>query len=100
MEDSFDPCQGAVTISRKVLKRGSHLCAPNYCRRYRPRARYPESVETSTSHVASAASSGPGRRNGKGRLVRSGTNAVSSPLRPFVCDCPKRSSRSGRIERF
>lgn len=38
-------------IPRKVLKGGSHLCAPNYCRRYRPAARYPEPVDTTTCHV-------------------------------------------------
>ncbi|MGQ9427231.1 formylglycine-generating enzyme family protein [Gilvimarinus sp. F26214L] len=38
-------------IPRKVLKGGSHLCAPNYCRRYRPAARYPEPIDTSTCHV-------------------------------------------------
>ena len=48
---SYDPCQPEIKISRKVLKGGSHLCAPNYCRRYRPAARHPESVDTSTSHV-------------------------------------------------
>jgi sulfatase modifying factor 1 len=48
---SFDPCQPDVRIPRKVLKGGSHLCAPNYCRRYRPAARHPEPVDTSTSHV-------------------------------------------------
>jgi len=36
---------------RKVLKGGSHLCVANYCRRYRPAARHPEPVDTSTSHV-------------------------------------------------
>lgn len=35
----------------KVLKGGSHLCAPNYCRRYRPAARYAQPADTSTSHV-------------------------------------------------
>ncbi|MGD9903395.1 MAG: formylglycine-generating enzyme family protein [Vicinamibacterales bacterium] len=50
-EESFDPAQPAIRIPRKVLKGGSHLCAPNYCRRYRPAARYPEPVDTSTSHV-------------------------------------------------
>ena len=50
-EDSYDPCQTSMTIPRKVLKGGSHLCAPNYCRRYRPAARYPEPVDTSTCHV-------------------------------------------------
>jgi sulfatase modifying factor 1 len=34
-----------------TLKGGSHLCAPNYCRRYRPAARHAEAVDTSTSHV-------------------------------------------------
>jgi formylglycine-generating enzyme len=50
-EDSYDPCQPQIKIPRKVLKGGSHLCAPNYCRRYRPAARFPEPVDTSTSHV-------------------------------------------------
>jgi formylglycine-generating enzyme required for sulfatase activity len=48
---SYDPCQPAIRIPRKVLKGGSHLCAPNYCRRYRPAARHAEPVDTSTSHV-------------------------------------------------
>ena len=45
------PAQPNITIPRKVLKGGSHLCAPNYCRRYRPAARHAEPVDTSTSHV-------------------------------------------------
>jgi sulfatase modifying factor 1 len=48
---SFDPCQPNIRIPRKVLKGGSHLCAPNYCRRYRPAARHAEPVDTSTSHL-------------------------------------------------
>ena len=36
---------------RKVIKGGSHLCAPNYCLRYRPAARQGESVDTTTSHI-------------------------------------------------
>jgi sulfatase modifying factor 1 len=50
-EASYDPCLPNIKIPRKVLKGGSHLCAPNYCRRYRPAARHPEPVDTSTSHV-------------------------------------------------
>jgi len=50
-EASYDPCQPQIKIPRKVLKGGSHLCAPNYCRRYRPAARHAEPVDTSTSHV-------------------------------------------------
>jgi sulfatase modifying factor 1 len=50
-EGSYDSCQPNIRIPRKVLKGGSHLCAPNYCRRYRPAARHAEPVDTSTSHV-------------------------------------------------
>jgi formylglycine-generating enzyme required for sulfatase activity len=50
-EESYDPCQADIKIPRKVIKGGSHLCAPNYCRRYRPAARFPEPVDTSTCHV-------------------------------------------------
>jgi sulfatase modifying factor 1 len=38
-------------IPRRVIKGGSHLCAPNYCLRYRPAARQGEAVDTSTSHI-------------------------------------------------
>jgi sulfatase modifying factor 1 len=38
-------------IARRVTKGGSHLCAPNYCLRYRPAARQGEAVDTSTSHI-------------------------------------------------
>jgi formylglycine-generating enzyme len=48
---SYDPCQPNIKIPRKVLKGGSHLCAPNYCRRYRPAARHAQPVDTSTSHI-------------------------------------------------
>jgi len=48
---SYDPGQPQIRIPRKVLKGGSHLCAPNYCRRYRPAARHAQPVDTSTSHV-------------------------------------------------
>jgi formylglycine-generating enzyme len=50
-EQSYDLCQPSIRIPRKVLKGGSHLCAPNYCRRYRPAARHAQPVDTSTSHV-------------------------------------------------
>ena len=36
---------------RRVIKGGSHLCAPNYCLRYRPAARQGEAIDTSTSHI-------------------------------------------------
>jgi formylglycine-generating enzyme len=40
-----------TTIPRKVIKGGSHLCAPNYCRRYRPAARMAQPIDTATCHV-------------------------------------------------
>ena len=36
---------------RRSIKGGSHLCAPNYCLRYRPAARQRQTVDTSTSHL-------------------------------------------------
>lgn len=47
---SMDP-NNPVQIPRRVMKGGSHLCAPNYCRRYRPAARMAQPVDTSTCHV-------------------------------------------------
>ena len=38
-------------IARRVIKGGSHLCAPSYCLRYRPAARQAQEVDTSTSHL-------------------------------------------------
>ena len=38
-------------IPRRVTKGGSHLCAPNYCLRYRPAARQGSAVDTSTGHT-------------------------------------------------
>ena len=43
--------QSAEPILRRVIKGGSHLCAPNYCLRYRPAARQGETVDTSTGHI-------------------------------------------------
>jgi formylglycine-generating enzyme required for sulfatase activity len=50
-EQSYDPDQPAIRIPRRVIKGGSYLCAPNYCQRYRPAARHPEMIDTSTSHL-------------------------------------------------
>ena len=48
---SYDPTAPGPRIGRKVLKGGSHLCAANYCRRYRPAARHPQAIDSATSHV-------------------------------------------------
>jgi formylglycine-generating enzyme required for sulfatase activity len=50
-EDSLDPRTPQVKIPRRVMKGGSHLCAPNYCRRYRPAARMAQPIDTSTCHL-------------------------------------------------
>ena len=46
-----DPGEPDAQIPRRVIKGGSHLCAPNYCLRYRPAARQGEAVDTSTRHI-------------------------------------------------
>jgi formylglycine-generating enzyme required for sulfatase activity len=48
---SYDPRTPDLRIPRKVTKGGSHLCAPNYCRRYRPAARMAQPIDTSTCHL-------------------------------------------------
>jgi formylglycine-generating enzyme len=50
-ERSFDPTHAALAIPRRVIKGGSHLCAPNYCRRYRPAARQGQDVDSPASHI-------------------------------------------------
>jgi formylglycine-generating enzyme required for sulfatase activity len=47
---SVDPSDPAA-IPRRVTKGGSHLCAPSYCRRYRPAARMAQAIDTTTSHL-------------------------------------------------
>ncbi|MFT8722805.1 MAG: formylglycine-generating enzyme family protein [Acetobacter malorum] len=51
LRESLDREDGAVPVGRKVLKGGSHLCAANYCQRYRPAARHPQTIESATSHI-------------------------------------------------
>lgn len=48
VEGSREPGSG---IPRKVMKGGSFLCAENYCSRYRPAARIPQTVESGTCHA-------------------------------------------------
>ena len=47
------PCctPGDSAAHRRVIKGGSHLCAPNYCLRYRPAARQGQAIDTSAGHV-------------------------------------------------
>jgi formylglycine-generating enzyme required for sulfatase activity len=50
-EKSYNPHQPQFRIPRKVVKGGSHLCAPNYCFRYRPAARQPQMIDTGMAHI-------------------------------------------------
>jgi formylglycine-generating enzyme required for sulfatase activity len=49
--ESFDPCTPSLNIARRVTKGGSHLCAENYCQRYRPAARQGQPIDSSTNHI-------------------------------------------------
>jgi formylglycine-generating enzyme len=51
IEASFDARQPRIHIPRKVVKGGSFLCAPSYCRRYRPAARQPQMIDSAMSHI-------------------------------------------------
>jgi formylglycine-generating enzyme len=50
-EAGHDRGRTGPEIPRRVIKGGSHLCAPSYCLRYRPAARQPAAIDTSTSHI-------------------------------------------------
>ncbi len=41
----------AAQSPSKVIKGGSHLCASNYCSRYRPTARQPQEIDLSAAHL-------------------------------------------------
>jgi formylglycine-generating enzyme required for sulfatase activity len=64
---SIDPNDPAA-IPRRVIKGGSHLCAPNYCRRYRPAARMAQPIDTSTCHVGFRCILRPKRTKGVGSI--------------------------------
>ena len=48
---SLDARQPGTPIPRKVVKGGSHLCTIQYCFRYRPAARQPQMLDTSSTHI-------------------------------------------------
>jgi formylglycine-generating enzyme len=45
------PAAAADPAVNQALKGGSHLCAPEYCHRYRPSARSPQSQDSATTHI-------------------------------------------------
>ena len=50
-DQSYNVGQPGEQFPRRVVKGGSHLCAPNYCHRYRPAARQPQAIDTSMAHL-------------------------------------------------
>ena len=77
MEKSYDTAQPQFRIPRKVVKGGSHLCAPNYCLRYRPAARRPHMTDTGTTHI------------GFRCIIRSNQNRSKSPNNGGKHECIK-----------
>ncbi|QZT63352.1 formylglycine-generating enzyme family protein [Mycolicibacterium austroafricanum] len=49
--NSCCPQTGPDPAVTQALKGGSHLCAPEYCHRYRPSARSPQSQDSATTHI-------------------------------------------------
>lgn len=45
------PAPGGDPSVNQTLKGGSHLCAPEYCHRYRPAARSSQSQDSATTHI-------------------------------------------------
>ena len=50
-EASIDRRSEHGDMPRRVVKGGSYLCAPEYCRRYRPAARMAQGLDSSTGHL-------------------------------------------------
>ena len=50
-EGSYDPALPDVRVPRRVVKGGSFLCSPSYCRRYRPAARHAQMVDSGMSYI-------------------------------------------------
>ncbi len=48
---SLVPGEPGGHIPRRVIKGGSHLCAPHFCLRFRPSSRQAEAIDTSTAHI-------------------------------------------------
>ena len=80
--ESFDLTQPGGTIARRVIKGGSHLCAPSYCLRYRPAARQAHALirrpTTSGSAAWSVRRTEAGLAGGELRGADRGIPAASS----------------------
>jgi len=79
-DGSYDPRQPQFRIPRKVVKGGSHICAPNYCLRYRPAARQPQMIDTGMSHLGFRCIV----RNGKKAVEEVSAETHSQPAQPTL----------------
>ncbi len=71
---SYSLTQPGPRVARKLIKGDSYPWAPNYCQRYRPAARYPQAIYTTTKHIGfhclrRTASSPPPRMGPKRHLL-------------------------------
>jgi formylglycine-generating enzyme required for sulfatase activity len=78
---SYQPGAPGGHIPRRVTKGGSHLCAPNYCLRYRPAARQGEAVDTTTAHIGFRCIVACSCRSGASAIAQgaAGADGSSSP---------------------
>ena len=60
-----ESASGEAQIPQHVIKGGSHLCAPNYCLRYRPAARQGQAIDSSTGHIGFRCVVRPGEEGGQ-----------------------------------
>jgi len=81
-EQSYDPQMPEIKIPRRVIKGGSFLCAPNYCRRYRPAARMAQPIDTAACHVGLRLISKPKRPTNL--FVLHQTSVQSQPEQPLA----------------
>jgi formylglycine-generating enzyme required for sulfatase activity len=75
-DQSYDPLTPEIKIPRRVIKGGSFLCAPNYCRRYRPAARMGQPIDTAACHVGMRLINRPKRPTSLFVIHQESTNAT------------------------
>lgn len=49
--EQLAPIRGPAPFPARTIKGGSHLCTIQYCFRYRPAARQPQTIDTSAGHI-------------------------------------------------
>nr|WP_155830398.1 SUMF1/EgtB/PvdO family nonheme iron enzyme [Glycomyces tenuis] len=99
---------------QRVLKGGSHLCAPEYCLRYRPAARSPETEDSATTHLGfrlardlslgsgvlgSPAGERPGRNARRGRASSRGGEIGADDSRSERCIVTWKRATASSLDR-